>query len=127
MRSPSGFPDVVVHASIEPQVNQSGELPAALSNLGAALDPAAWVDAARKRGYPARLAYGLKLGQGLTPQDCQIPEIEIESGWVPIDVRAQRKGQPEGTVRVGRSPARARTAGGEPVAVETTYTLQRAD
>lgn len=122
IRSQGTFPQVLVRAMVDRTGTPSTDLPKALNDLGPGLDAPAWVKAAVECGEVARLAYGVEVRSDGSASPCRIPELEVDRRWLPVDLSTQRTGLPEGTLRMGGTPARAE-ADGQPLPLVTNYSV----
>lgn len=113
---------VAVRAVIErPAPGVGPALPDDLREL-AGLEPAAWVEAATRKGRQARVASGVAVASdGKSVVESRWPEVLVDEAWTPVvDGKAQL---PQERVRLP-APARA-TLGGRSVEAKTTWALQR--
>ena len=120
--SGGALPPVLVRATIERSQTFGDRLPEQLSSR--VEDPAEWARLIQRRGGRARLAHGVELFEGGGARAGAWPEVIVEDEWTPVDLRSQQLGLHERRVRLATLPPRAERDG-EPVEVETRYTLTR--
>lgn len=113
---------VAVRAVIErPAPAEGSTLPDDLREL-VGLEPAAWVEAATRKGRQARVATGVAVAaDGKSVVESRWPEVLVDEAWTPVvDGKAQL---PQERVRLP-GPARA-TLDGKPAEPRTTWALHR--